>query len=373
MKTVLKNPWVRFVALLVLVYLGFCIVRTIRGVLIPFSLALVAAYIFDPVVDWLETIKVRGLRLNRVAAVIVLLCVLIGIVTLFAAIAVPNAISSLGEVLKGENLDKIIHFLPDNVREVVEDLRAAGPEKQKEIVTGLLGDLFQSENTVSAVGESARTVALSALSTMLWVFNFFLFFVVTVYLLLDIDRARDRVKDALPLKYQDEIIRISSRLDGNLKAFFRGQCAVVGVLTLIFTVGLWIIDCPFWYFVGIAGGIGAFIPYFALASGMVPAMILMFARHGEPWAPLAAAAVFGIGLAVDNVLVTPNIIGKSVGLHPVVIILSILIFGTLLGFLGVIFAVPIAAVVKVLVEELFARYKHSELYTGPTEGCAQEQ
>ena len=370
MKTVLKNPWVRFAGLLILLYLGFCIIRTIRGVLIPFSLALVAAYIFDPVVDWLETIEVRGRKLNRVAAVIVLLCVLIGVISLFAAIAVPNAISSMGEVLEGQNLDKIVQFLPDHVRDVVEKLRAADAEKQKEIINGLLGDLFQSERTVSAVGESARAVALSALSALLWVFNFFLFFVVTVYLLLDIDRARDRVKDALPLKYKDEIIRISSRLDGNLKAFFRGHCAVVGVLSLIFTIGLWIIDCPFWYFVGIAGGIGAFIPYFALASGMVPAMILMFAQHGDPSAPLAAAAVFGLGLAIDNIFITPNIIGKSVGMHPVVIILSILIFGTLLGFLGVIFAVPIAAVVKVLAEELFARYKHSELYTGQTEGCA---
>ena len=370
MKTVLKNPWVRFVGLLILIYLGCRVVYTIRGVLVPFSLALVAAYIFDPIVDWLETKQIRGIRLNRVAAVMILLCVFMIVGALFAFVAVPNAMNSLGEVLSGENLDNVIQFLPENVRKVVEELRAAEPEKRKEIVYGLIGDLLQSKGTASAVGESARAVALSTLSALLWVFNFFLFFVVTVYLLLDIDRVRGRVKDALPLQHKDEILRIGSRLDGNLKAFFRGQCLVVGALSLIFTIGLWLIGCPFWYIVGIAGGIGAFIPYFALASGMVPAMILMFAQYGEPWAPLAAAVVFGIGLAVDNVLITPKIIGKSVGMHPVVIILSILIFGTLLGFLGVIFAVPIAAVVKVLVEELFKRYKHSELYTGSTEGCA---
>ena len=370
MKTVLKNPWVRFAGLLILIYLGFRVIHTIRGVLIPFSLALVAAYIFDPIVDWLETKQIRGIKLNRVAAVMALLSVLVIVAALFAFVAVPNAASSLGEVLSGENFDTVIQFVPENVRKVVEELRAAEPEKRKEIIDGLLGDLLQSEGTVSAVGKSARAVVFSALSAVLWVFNFFLFFVVTVYLLLDIDRVRDRVKDALPLQYKDEILRISSRIDVNLRAFFRGQCAVVGVLTLIFTFGLAIIGCPFWYIVGIVGGIGAFIPYFALAVGMVPAMILMFAKYGEPWAPLAAAAVFGFGLVVDNIIITPKIIGKSVGMHPVVIILSILVFGTLLGFLGVIFAVPIAAVVKVLVEELFVRYKRSELYSGSTEGRA---
>jgi len=369
MKTVLKNPWVRFVGLLILVYFGFRILHTIRGVLIPFSLALVAAYIFDPVVDWLETKRVRGIKLNRGAAVAVLLCALVLVVGLFAFLAVPNAVNSLGDVLsKSENLDNVVQFLPENVRKVVEELRAAEPEKRRAIINGLLADLFESEGAASAVGESARAVLLSALSTVLWIFNFFLFFVVTIYLLLDIDRVRDRVRDALPLGYKDEILRISSRLDVNLKAFFRGQCVVVMVLSLIFTIGLWIVGCPFWYIIGIAGGIGAFIPYFALASGMVPGMILAAAKYGDFAHPLAVACVFAFGMAVDNIIVTPKIIGKSVGMHPVLIILSILIFGALFGFLGVIFAVPIAAVAKVLAEELFARYKQSELYTGSMEG-----
>ena len=369
-KTVLKNPWVRFLGLLIVIVLALRVFYAIRGILIPFSLALVAAYIFDPVVDWLETRRIGRMRIRRGLAVSLLLLVLVGVAALFVFFAVPHAVQSLTDLLSDENLEDVIQFLPENVRNVVEQLRAAAPEERKQIINGLLGDLFESRRAASAVGESARAVAYTTFSALMWVFNFFLFFVVTIYLLLDIDRVRGHVKDALPLRYKDEILRVTTRLDVNLKAFFRGQCVVVMVLACIFTIGLGLVGCPFWYIIGITGGVGAFIPYFALASGMVPAIILSAAKYGDVWHPLAAAAVFALGLIVDNVFVTPNVIGKRVGMHPVVIILSILVFGVLFGFLGVIFVVPIAAVVKVLAEELFARYRRSELYTGPTEGSA---
>ena len=370
MKTVLRNPWVRFIGLLVLIFLGLRVVHAIRGVLIPFSLALVAAYIFDPVVDWLQTKRVRRVTLGRGGAVAVLVLLLAGAVALFVFVAVPHAVRTTGELVTGATVEKVINFLPENIREVIERLRTAEPEQRAQIVQQLLGDFFASERRVTAVGEGARAVAFTALSALLWVFNFFLFFVVTIYLLMDIDRIRAWARSALPLRYKDDTLRIAKRLDVDLKAFFRGQCVVVLILSLIFTVGLALVGCPFWYLVGVVGGIGAFIPYFALASGMVPGMILAAAQYGNVWRPLAVAAVFGIGLAIDNVCVTPRIIGKRVGMHPVIVILSILVFGTLFGFLGVIFAVPIAAVVKVFAQELFARYKESGFYTGSTEGEA---
>ena len=192
---------------------------------------------------------------------------------------------------------------------------------------------------------------------------FFLFFVVTVYLLIDIDRVKKSVSDALPARYKPEILRIAGRVDQDVKAFFRGQVIVVMVLICIYTIGLGLIGCPFWYIIGITAGLGAFVPYFSLASGMVPAMVLSVAEDGNAWRVLIVAGLFAFGMTVDSVFVTPRVIGKRVGMHPVAIILSILVFGTLFGFLGVLFAIPIAAVVKVFVLELFARYKASALYS----------
>jgi len=373
MKTVWKNPWVRFIGLLILIYLGLRILYVIRGVLIPFSLAMIVAYIFDPVVDWLEARRIGKLKLSRGVAVGVLVAIFAAFVAGFVFIAIPNAVLTAKGWLDRQEFENIKEFLPEDWQLGVEDWLKSTPEQRRSVVSHLAADLLADQGAKDVVGQSLRTIALSTFAAIMWVFQFFLFFVVMIYLLLDIDRFRNRVVDALPLGYKDEILRIGGHIDANLKAFFRGQVVVVAVLSVIFTVGLWAVGCPFWYIVGITGGVGAFVPYFALASGMVPAIILSFAEHQQVWAPLAAAAVFAVGLAIDCVFVTPRIIGKRVGIHPVMVILSILVFGTLFGFLGVLFAVPIAAVVKVLVQELFAKYKASELYTGEEDAEPEPQ
>ena len=373
MKTVLKNPWVRFAGLLVLLYLGLRVLSAIRGVLIPFTLALIAAYIFDPVVDWLERKKIGRIKLRRGVAVGLLVGAFALLVALFLFVAVPSAVLSAKGWLEDQRFEDVKGWLPDQWRTGIEAWLKSTPDERRAIVSRVVADLSAREAVRDTVGQSLRAITLSTFEAVLWVFQFLLFFVVTIYLLIDLDRVRERAKDMVPLKHKDAILRITRQIDVNLKAFFRGQIVVVLALSAIFTVGLAIVQCPFWYIIGVAGGLGAFIPYFALASGMVPAMIVSAAKHGGVLHPLLAAAVFGIGLAIDNAFITPKVIGKRVGLHPVIIILSILVFGTLFGFLGVLFAVPIAAVVKVIVQELLVRYKASELYTGePPSGPAEE-
>ncbi|MFW6159466.1 MAG: AI-2E family transporter, partial [Planctomycetota bacterium] len=261
--------------------------------------------------------------------------------------------------------------LPAGWQEFIREWEESDVEGRRLILYGLVKNLFTRDG---AVRRSLQAVALGAFAAILWVFQFILFFVVMVYLLLDIDRLRGWMRSALPRRYKDEILRISGKVDTNVKAFFRGQVVVVLVLSAIFSLGLLIIGCPFWYVVGVAGGLGAFIPYFALASGMVPAIVLTAIEYANPLLGAAAAAVvFAVGMTIDNVLVTPRIIGRSVGMHPVAVILSILIFGTLFGFLGVLFAVPIAAVVKVLAQELFARYRSSALYAAEPTGTIEPE
>jgi len=374
-KAVLGNPWVRFIALLLLIFLALQILQVVSSVLIPFALALIAAYIFSPVVDWLEStqggsfqLRKKGAaapgKLGRGVAVGVLVFAFVALIIIFLKIAIPNAIATMNKLLTAENMNQVVQILPKEPRAFVEKLRDAKAEQRTEMIKRLLGDLVESRAAADAIGQGARTVVVSTLTAIVWVFQFFLFFVVTIYLLIDIGRVRKWVDGALPLRYKPEIIRIARRIDLNIKAFFRGQVVVVSVLSIIFTIGLAIVGCPFWYVVGITGGLGAFVPYFWLASGMVPAMVLAAAAYQDWWHPIAAAVVFAIGSAVDNIIVTPKVIGKSVGMHPVIIILSIMVFGSLFGFLGMLFAIPIAAIVKVLFQELFQKYKQSELYTG---------
>jgi len=371
---VFRNPWVRFVGLLILVYIGLRVLYVIRGILVPFSLALVTAYIFDPVVDWLEGILANAFRrrgggtwsprVRRGVAVGVLVALFAVVLGLFLFVAVPSAVIAARDKIEKQEFSDVKEFLPDKWQEGIEAWLESAPKERRLIASRLLADLFAEKSAADAVGQSLRAIVVSTFSAIMWVFQFFLFFVVTIYLLLDIDHIRLAVQSALPRRHKDEISRVAGRIDVNLKAFFRGQVVVVAVLSCIFTAGLGLVGCPFWYIVGITAGIGAFVPYFALASGMVPAVVLSAAEYNDLWHPIAAAAVFAFGMAMDNIVVTPHVIGKRVGMHPVTIIFSILVFGTLFGFLGVIFAVPIAAVVKVVAQELFERYKASGLYAG---------
>ncbi len=381
--TVFGNPWVRFLGILLVLYLVLEILYAIRGVLIPFCLALIAAYVFDPVVDWIEATQGGSFllrraekgpsRVSRGLAVGVLVGFGLVLVAAFVFLAVPNMLHTTTQLLGNEKIEQVLQALPEAWQGAIMAFRDASPEERRRMVSEFLTDVLAGKGATHPVGEGIRAVALSTFSLVLGVFQFLLFFVVAIYLLLDIDWIAEKVKEALPLRHKSEILRIAERLDANLKAFFRGQCVVVAALGCIYTAGLALVGCPFWYIIGIAGGIGAFVPYFDLAVGMVPAVIVSGAFYQDVWHPVAAAAVFAVGKAVDNVLITPKILGVRVGMHPVMIILSILVFGTLFGFLGILFAIPIAAVVKVLCQELFARYKASPLYTGQTEDGITEQ
>jgi len=351
---------------LLLIALGLRVLHQIRNVLIPFSLALIMAYIFDPVIDRMEAQKVFGVRLNRGLCIGLLLALFAVFLGLFATYAVTNIVNTTTELVNQEKVQKVISMLPEAQQQTYQGIvNEADPARRREKVQRLFTEFFAKDGRAEAAGEGFWAVLGALFTTTFWLFQFFLFFVVTVYLLLDIDRVQQVVRDALPLPHKQAIVRIAHKLDVNLKAFFRGQCVVVALLSLFFCLGLWMVGCPYWYILGITGGLGAFVPYFWMASGLVPAVILTWAKHGDAWHPLMAAAVFGLAQVLDSVLITPKVIGPRVGMHPVVIILSILVFGTLFGFLGVLFAVPIAAVVKVLSQELFARYKTSEWYTGP--------
>jgi predicted PurR-regulated permease PerM len=370
-RSVLRNPWLQALGVLLVIFALLSVLYLIRGVLIPFALALIVAYIFDPVVAWLDGRRVGPVRFNRGIAIALLVSVFVTLVLLFVFVAIPNAVLTakawIGDkgVDQQQQLNELLELLPAKTRVAVKNFIEAAPKERKEIASSVIGDLVSSGAGVrDQVGRSFRDVALALLDTIVWVFKFVLFFVVAVFLLLDVPKIRKRADEVLPRPYRAEIERVAGAVDLNLKSFFRGQCVVAASLGLIFTVGLGVVGCPFWYIIGPIGGLGAFVPYMPLAAGMVPAVIVSFAHHQDWLHPLLAAAVFGLGLTLDNVYITPKIIGRSVGLHPVFIILSLMIFGTLFGVLGVLFAIPIAAVLKVFVIEAFDRYRRSELYQG---------
>jgi len=367
--SVFRNRWVKLLlAVGALVLLGH-LVYVLRGVLVPFGLALVAAYIFNPLVELLAA-KLRWRRLLVVVALVaVLSIVMLATVTLGIYYAVktvedvvPAAERALKETVKPEGLwgrvQAALQSIPNEIRvqidEALEQLPTTIRENFKEISASIL----------RGIGAVFRVV----LGFVLASFNFVLFFVVMAYLLVDLPALSAGFKDLLPVRYKDGILRVMDTMDRDLRAFFRGQVLVALALAGIYAVGLLICRVDFALVIAVVAGLANIVPYLGIAVGLVPALLFALVPYSGMLKPLGVVATFVIGQTIEGFYLTPKIVGRNVGLNPVVVILAILIFGQLLGFLGVIFAIPLASACKALLGELARYYKRVQGPAEPGEG-----
>jgi len=176
----------------------------------------------------------------------------------------------------------------------------------------------------------------------------------------DLPRLRAWVAGLLPVRHKDTIQRIASAIDGNVHAFYRGQFLVSLALCGIYSVGLLLCGVDFAVLIGVAGGLADMVPYLGLVVGMVPAVLLSLVPYVGLAKPLGVVVVFAFGETFGGIVLAPRIVGRRVGLHPAIVLLAIMVFGNLLGVLGVLFAVPLASVLKVLGGEVLTVYRRSQ-------------
>ncbi len=355
-----SNIWFRLIVILALIAFLLWLCYELRHVLIPLALAFIVAYIFHPVVDTLERRKVP--RTVTIGALLGL------IVAAFAGallIIIPQLVRQTGDMV--QSLNQRFPAIEEKVQSLVlqfMDSQMAGKitsniDTLLEALESHMPQLLQSVQTVLA-GIVTRTVGVVG-----FIANFVLFAVVGVYLLRDFNKVLAKARGFIPPTYEEPVLRVARKIDTNLRSFFRGQIIVCTILSGIYSVGLGIVGAPFALLIGIVGGYGQIVPYMGTAIGIVLATVLTFVEFADFVHPLGAVFVFVIGQMLEGTVISPKIMGDRVGLHPVVIILSILVFGTLLGFLGILLAVPLAAVLKVLLGEAVTRYKQSTLFSAP--------
>lgn len=211
------------------------------------------------------------------------------------------------------------------------------------------------------------SIGRGLVATLVFLANVALFGFVSVYLLKDFDSLISAARELIPLDYRSKTVEIVSRIDVHLRAFLRGQLAVALCLGAMYAIGLLIAGTPFGLFIAAFGAIAGFIPYLGIVLTVIPAVFLTLVRYGVDWQIAVVAATFIIAQALEGNVLTPKIVGKSVGLSEVWVILAVVVFGNLLGFLGLLLAVPIAATLKVLIVEAVTWYKASALYRPPAQ------
>jgi predicted PurR-regulated permease PerM len=400
---VLENVWIRTFIGLGILALFFTLCYYLKGILISLFLAFTIAYIFDPIVDIISRKRLifskkcvpRGLAIAILLTGIVL--ILGGLLT-YTIPKTVTGIQRVGVALKDqypkyqERIAKVIEGYGDT--EVGIFLKSQlGIPKAKEKEKEAQNKQLKNEETKDTVAKETVAVKSPIPNSILQLkkyipqaFNFVLeivknvffstfgffgitmnvviFGVVTVYLLKDFDVIVSKGRELIPAMKKDKISDIMSRMDENLKAFFRGQITVCAILSIIYGIGLTIIGVPMSYLLALVGGFGNIIPYIGIAFGLVPALILAFIQFQDITHLLLVGLVFGIGQFFEGTVITPKIVGTKLGLNPVAIIIAILICSQLLGFLGLLLAVPIASVVKVLIEEGILKYRNTKFFKG---------
>jgi predicted PurR-regulated permease PerM len=211
-------------------------------------------------------------------------------------------------------------------------------------------------------------VSASGFALLGWLANIVLLPVLTFFFLRDWDLLVERVGALVPRDHYDTVRRLALESNEVLGGFLRGQLTVMLILGVLYAIGLWAVGLNLGILIGLVAGLLTFVPYLGPASIVIFGGMAALVQFGD-WQHLAGVAVvFTVGQIIESYWLTPKLVGDKIGLHPMAVIFAVMAGGTLFGFLGMLLALPVAAVANVLLRYAQERYRHSRLYAGETPG-----
>ena len=332
--------------------LALALVYLLRDVLAPFVAGAAVAYLLDPVCDKLEE---KGL--GRTAATSLVTIVFFLIALSAVALAAPLLVGQAVDLLR--RLPQIVQTLQGKLEPLIAFALAYVEDGQIDLagsIGAVTGNLAQWMGRVLGGVAGGFGAAFGIISFLL------ITPVVTFYLLRDWDRMIATIDDHLPLANRETIRAQAREVDRTLSGFVRGQATVCLLLGLFYGIGLVLVGLDFGFVIGLLTGLFSFIPYAGMLLGVAIGLGVAVAQFDSLLPVAMVAAVFGIGQVLEGNVVTPKLVGEKVGLHAVWIIFALMAGGSLFGFVGVLLAVPVAAVVGVLVRFFLGRYRESALY-----------
>ena len=342
----------RWLLYLVFIVIGFLMLRVLGPVLTPLLAAAAVAYLLDGAVDRLaargvpRTAAVGGMLLGFIAIVVALLVVVVPIIsqelTRFA-VALPGLVERTAAWLATE------HGI-----EVPDDWQAF-----------LKGQEFRSflEDAVGPVSRAAAAAVGGVFGFLGWLAELLLVPVFAFYFLVDWDQIVARAHAFVPPRHRVQVAEVAREIDQAVSGWVRGQLMVMAALAALYAVAFKIIGLHLGVTVGIVAGLLSIIPFLGVFVGAALAGLMLVLDWQGPQQLLAVGAVFLVMQVVEAVVLTPRLVGKRVGLGEVGALFAVLAGGQLLGFAGVLLAVPIAASVAVLVRRALRYYEASAFFT----------
>ena len=381
------NRWVQAGGLLLVAALVLVLFYMLSAVLATLFFAFLVAYVLNPVVDFLERRRIpRPVTISGLAIVAVVVLASLPLVLAPYLVQQADRLTQPAEQAAGggrfsEWAEYVAGRLP--LDDMVRYVGWVGPEQTefdaREVIAERVGR-YVKESAVGFVRQHAENFftvgsragsAAAAVFTSIWRwvvgFLFFagnvaLFCFVAGYLLNDFHRIIAAAKELIPSKWRPRVVEIVGKIDVQVHSFLRGELLVCLILSVLYGIGFSLAEAPFAIPIALVGGLAAFVPYVGAIMAVVPAVLLALLEHGAEWNALGVLVTFVAAQSLEGYVLTPNIVGGQVGLSPLWVILSLMVFATLLGFPGLLLAVPVAAALKVLVVEALGYYRRSALF-----------
>lgn len=341
-----KKLW-KYLIFLVGLYLLIKLLPYIKPLFVSLGISFVLSFLLNPLINRMES---KGV--NRAAAVLILFLAIIAIIILLAQLFIPAfapQFQSIMQFIQNENPDSIVEKLQNLLAQRIPALQNP---KMAHAVSLKLHLILQM-----LIQKSARLIISLASSFILIITIPF----ITFFMLKDGRRFMKWLIQMVPNRYFEMSLNLLHKSGEKLGSYIRGQLMVSTVIGTLSIIAMFILGIPYFFIIGAVAGLANMIPYFGPWVGAMPGVIVAFIETGDMGTVLAVIIAFAVVQLLDNVLVSPLIVSRSVQIHPLLVILVLLIGSNLAGIIGMLIAVPVFAVIQVIIREVTWAFKNYRL------------
>ncbi len=337
----------RFILAAIVIIVVFVVLSTLRSVLLPFALAFVLAYVLSPIVVFLVR---HGWR--RILAVIIVLILFFGLITTVFWLTMPRLVNEIASIST-----ELVNYVRNSYDYIFQKTDSTVSDNENEIINAIV-DQLKTIDISHYIRSTAFGIFKGVISIGYTLITFAIIPIASFFFLSDFQRIREKWEFYIPKQLRESGVPFINEVNGIISAFFRGQFIIVLILSVLFSIGFSIVGVPLPILMGFTIGFLNLIPYFGTLVGIIPLIILTLGKSlqlGEnPLNRLIGAAIVMIVVQVmQDWVFTPKIMKNRVGLKPITILMSAVIWGTLLGFIGLLLAVPLSAIGKVYFQRYF--------------------
>lgn len=311
----------------------------LKDILLPFVVACVIAYMFEPVVEW----NMRWMHLKRrfipVIATLLEICIFFGVLTILLVPYIVNECTEMAEMVRIYAKNNYhIPFISDSIHQIIRD------NIDFDAISKLLSrDEWKS--IIKTAVSSSWSFLSSSIAFIVGMVSWLIVILYVLFIMLDYERLMLSFRQLVPMAHRSQVFRIISDIKNTMNRYFRGQALIAFIVGILFSIGFLIIDLPMGVVLGLFIGLLNLVPYLQLISLPITAVLCLVwtvATNGSFWMIFwESMAVYLIVQCIQDLFLTPKIMGKAMGLNPAIILLALSVWGALLGFMGLIIALPL--------------------------------